>query len=74
MPDNRILLGSSPSLPYAVVMSGVVTARRIVTPRNISKHTAHPVMASFETGERWAWCYIDQMDLEVPKLVAPHLR
>jgi hypothetical protein len=31
-------------------------------------------MASFEPGERWAWCYVDQMDLEVPKLVAPSLR
>ena len=38
------------------------------------KHSAHPVIASFETGERWAWCYIDQTDLEVPKLVTPHLR
>jgi hypothetical protein len=31
-------------------------------------------MASFEPGERWAWCYIDQMDLEVPKLVTPYLQ
>lgn len=38
------------------------------------KHKAHPVMASFEPGERWAWCYIDQRDLEVPKLVTPFLR
>lgn len=38
------------------------------------KHSAHPVMASFEPSERWAWCYIDQTDLEVPTLVTPHLR
>ncbi len=37
-------------------------------------HTTHPVMASFEPGERWAWCYVDQMDLEVPARVAPSLR
>ena len=23
--------------------------------------TQHPVMASFEPGERWRWCYVDQM-------------
>ncbi len=29
-------------------------------------HTNHPVMASFEPGERWAWCYVDQTELPVP--------
>ncbi len=24
------------------------------------KTTAHPVMKSFEPGEDWAWCYVDQ--------------
>jgi uncharacterized UBP type Zn finger protein len=28
--------------------------------------TTHPVMASFEPGERWAWCYIDEAELDVP--------
>ena len=45
--------------------------------RHATKHfkqRAHPVMASFEPGERWAWCYIDQVDLEVPKPVMPYLR
>ena len=37
-------------------------------------HTKHPVMASFEPGERWAWCYIDQMQLEVPEEALPYLR
>jgi len=36
--------------------------------------TTHPGMASFEPGERWAWCYVDQMDLEVPARVARSLR
>jgi len=31
-------------------------------------------MASFEPGERWAWCYVDQIDLNVPKPVAQFLR
>jgi hypothetical protein len=31
-------------------------------------------MASFEPGERWAWCYLDQMQLDVPGRVAKLLR
>ena len=26
--------------------------------------TAHPVVASFEPGEDWGWCYVDQLFLE----------
>ncbi len=26
--------------------------------------TQHPVMRSFERGERWMWCYIDQAMVE----------
>ena len=37
-------------------------------------HTTHPVMASFEPGERWAWCYVDQMDLDVPARATRSLR
>jgi hypothetical protein len=32
------------------------------------------VIASFEPGERWAWCYVDEMDLEVPEEFRPYLR
>jgi hypothetical protein len=32
------------------------------------------VIASFEPGERWAWCYIDQIELEVPGRFVPYLR
>ena len=45
--------------------------------RHATKHferTTHPVMASFEHGERWAWCYVDQMELDVPAQVAKSLR
>jgi hypothetical protein len=31
-------------------------------------------MASFEQGERWAWCYVDQMELDVPAQAARSLR
>jgi uncharacterized UBP type Zn finger protein len=34
----------------------------------------HPVMASFEPGERWAWCFLDQEALEVPEQFEPYLR
>ena len=26
--------------------------------------TAHPVMSSFEPGEDWGWCYVDQLFLQ----------
>ena len=45
--------------------------------RHATKHferTTHPVMASFERGERWAWCYVDQTELDVPARVAKSLR
>jgi uncharacterized UBP type Zn finger protein len=32
--------------------------------RHMSKHhedTGHPVMQSFEPGEIWRWCYVDEM-------------
>jgi len=31
-------------------------------------------MASYERGERWAWCYVDGMDLPVPEHILPVLR
>jgi uncharacterized UBP type Zn finger protein len=37
--------------------------------RHATRHfhqTGHPVVASFEPGERWAWCYVDEMELPVP--------
>ena len=27
--------------------------------------TKHPVMKSFEPGERWGWCYVDEVELSV---------
>jgi uncharacterized UBP type Zn finger protein len=45
--------------------------------RHATKHfhaTTHPVIASFEPGERWAWCYIDRMEQPVPEAFEPYLR
>jgi uncharacterized UBP type Zn finger protein len=36
--------------------------------------TRHPLMASFEPGARWVWCYIDEEQLEVPEKIVPFLR
>ena len=38
------------------------------------QHTTHPVMASYEPGERWAWCYVDEAELDVPPKAEPFLR
>jgi hypothetical protein len=32
------------------------------------------VIASYEPGERWAWCYVDQETIDVPKEAEPYLR
>ncbi|MGZ6033524.1 MAG: UBP-type zinc finger domain-containing protein [Isosphaeraceae bacterium] len=37
-------------------------------------HTAHPVIASWEPGERWAWCYVDRTETDVPVQALPYLR
>jgi uncharacterized UBP type Zn finger protein len=45
--------------------------------RHASGHyatTHHPVMASFEPGERWAWCFADEVDLPLPASAEPFLR
>jgi uncharacterized UBP type Zn finger protein len=34
----------------------------------------HPVMASFEPGEQWAWCFVDETELPVPEQFLPYLR
>ncbi len=28
--------------------------------------TKHPIMRSFEPGEKWGWCYVDQTQLDLP--------
>ena len=45
--------------------------------RHATKHfhqVGHPVIASFEPDERWAWCYVDQADLSVPRSAVRFLR
>ena len=35
--------------------------------KHATKHfhqTQHPIMRSFERGERWGWCYVDEVELE----------
>jgi uncharacterized UBP type Zn finger protein len=35
--------------------------------KHATKHfhaTGHPVIASFQPGENWMWCYVDQLAME----------
>ncbi len=32
--------------------------------------TGHPIMRSFEPGENWGWCYIDQVELEFAAFIS----
>jgi uncharacterized UBP type Zn finger protein len=45
--------------------------------KHATKHfhrTKHPVVTSFEPGERWTWCYVDEEEMGVPDEVLPYLR
>ncbi len=45
--------------------------------RHATRHaqaTSHPVIASYEPGERWAWCYADQVGVDLPPQALPYLR
>jgi phosphoenolpyruvate-protein phosphotransferase len=45
--------------------------------RHATRHahaTSHPVIASYEPGERWAWCYTDQMGVDLPSQAVRYLR
>jgi uncharacterized UBP type Zn finger protein len=35
--------------------------------KHATKHfhaTAHPIIQSFEKGEHWGWCYVDELEFE----------
>lgn len=37
--------------------------------RHATRHfhqTDHPVIASFEPGEHWGWCYVDELMFDLP--------
>ncbi|WP_406696346.1 UBP-type zinc finger domain-containing protein [Singulisphaera sp. Ch08] len=45
--------------------------------RHATRHfhqSGHPVIASYEPGERWAWCYLDEVDMDLPARFTPYLR
>jgi uncharacterized UBP type Zn finger protein len=36
--------------------------------------SGHPVIASYQPGERWAWCYVDEVEMDVPERFSQSLR
>jgi uncharacterized UBP type Zn finger protein len=45
--------------------------------RHATRHqetVGHPVVASYEPGELWAWCFVDEIELDVPAGVERYLR
>lgn len=45
--------------------------------KHATKHflaTDHPIVASYERGEEWAWCYPDREELDVPDEARPFIR
>lgn len=42
--------------------------------KHATKHfhaTQHPIISSFEPGETWFWCYIDEMGFELEGVATP---
>ena len=40
--------------------------------RHASAHshaTGHPIVQSYEPGEDWLWCYVDEMAFEIPSML-----
>jgi uncharacterized UBP type Zn finger protein len=33
-----------------------------------SRTTAHPIVQSYEPGEDWLWCYVDELAFEIDQL------
>jgi hypothetical protein len=46
------------------VMVGVVTTRKIVKQAGA---TGHPIVSSIEPGEDWSWCFVDELEVVLPK-------
>jgi uncharacterized UBP type Zn finger protein len=43
--------------------------------RHASRHAAaheHPLASSFEPGEGWTWCYVDEVALVIETIPHPH--
>lgn len=38
------------------------------------QHTHHPLVASYEPDERWAWCFVDEEAVDLPRGVLQYLR
>lgn len=40
--------------------------------RHAAKHfhsTTHPLVQSYEPGEDWIWCFVDEIAFEIPELI-----
>ena len=63
VPQDRHALGAPAPVPG-------VRARRLLRQsqgKHATKHfhaTQHPIMRSFEPGEDWSWCYVDEVFFE----------
>ena len=49
--------------------SVAATTRPRDTPPRTSTQSAHPIIQSFEPGEDWLWCYVDEVGFEIPELI-----
>ena len=51
--------------------SAAATSRPASTPPRTSGSTEHPIIQSFEPGEDWYWCYVDDLMFDIPAAAQP---
>ena len=65
LPRHRDRAGCTCAAARRADTSGAATARRTATPTAHFRSTSHPIVQSFEPGEEWLWCYVDEIALRV---------
>ena len=61
VPAHRPAVGAPAPVPRPAATSAAATPRSASTPTAHFHETGHPVMRSFEPGEAWRWCYVDEV-------------
>jgi hypothetical protein len=33
-----------------------------------ARESGHPIIRSVQPGEDWSWCYVDELEMEIPQI------
>ena len=63
--SSPVTAGSICASARSADTSAAVTTRPTATRRRRYGATSHPIIRSFEPGENWYWCYVDDVEFEL---------